>query len=174
MQRSRLVIFCATLLLCFFAVAGAAEWKEYKPEGSRCSLSLPKAPALSAKNVDTDSGPIEMHQVLADFGEYAYLMTYNDYPLSLINEKGSEKILADVVSGSVGDGELITKRDITFGLYPGREYVCKKQGLYLKARVYLIKHRLYQMIAAYPPAQADVLSTDIETFLSSFRLIASE
>ena len=171
-MRTTKIFFISLAVTIFFIQNGSAfDWKEYAPQGSYCSVKMPKKPELCVKKgVPTDSGPIDMYQVLADYGEYAFLLTFNDYPAALLKQKTSKQILDDVVSGSVGDGELVNKSEISVGTYPGREYTCRKSGMELKGSIYLVDGRLYQMIVAYPPNQAGTLAADRDTFLKSFKL----
>jgi hypothetical protein len=170
-RTSKIFFISLALTFLFIQSGNAFDWKEYNPQGSYCSIQMPKNPQLCVKKgVPTDSGPIDMYQVLADYGDYAFLLTFSDYPDALLKKKTSSQILDDVVSGSVGDGELVNKSEISMGTYPGREYTCKKSGLELKGTIYLVNGRLYQMIVAYPPNQTASLAKDRDAFLKSFKL----
>jgi hypothetical protein len=170
-KTTKILFISLVFTILYIQSGNAFDWKEYAPQGSYCSVQMPKKPQLCVKKgVPTDSGPIDMYQVLADYGDYAFLLTFNDYPDALLKKKTSNQILDDVVSGSVGDGELINKGAISIGTYPGRTYTCKKSGLELKASIYLVDGRLYQMIVAYPPNQGGSLAQDRDTFLKSFKL----
>jgi hypothetical protein len=161
-----------TFLLCLFSVQFAfAQWKEYRPQGGRCLVSVPKTPEYSLKDVPSDVGTLKMHQFMMDYGDYAFLFTYTDYPTTLTESKSAENILEDVVKGSTGDGQLIKKTDLEIEDHPGKEYIAKKTDFTLKGRIFLVGQRLYQLITVYPPNRADELSSDVEDFLRSFRLL---
>ena len=76
-----------------------------------------------------------------------------------------------MVQGSIGDGQLIRETELEIDGFPGKEYIAKKTDFNLKGRVFLVKQRLYQLITVYSPAQADALSSDVEDFIRSFRLL---
>lgn len=171
MRTTKIFFISLIFTLLFIQIGSALDWKEYSPSGSHVTLMMPKQPDMCIKKgVPTDSGPIDMYQVLADYGEYAFLFTFNDYPSTLLQQKNTDKILEDVVSGSVGDGELVKKGDIQLGSYRGKSYTCKKSGLEMKAFIYLVNQRLYQAIAVYPPDQSESLSNDVNSFLTSIKL----
>jgi hypothetical protein len=171
MRTTKIFFISLAVTILFIQSGNAFDWKEYAPQGSYCTVQMPKKPSLCVKKaVPTDSGPIDMYQILADYGDYAFLLTFNDYPSALLQQKTNSQILDDVVTGSVGDGELISKGEIKLGDYSGRAYTCKKSGLELKAFIYLVGGRLYQMIVAYPPDQAASLAQGRDTFLGSLKL----
>lgn len=162
------VILCA---LACFTDAFAENWSEYRPQGCRCLVSVPKTPAYDVKDVQSDVGLLKMHQFMMDYGDYAFLLTYTDYPSTLTDTKTDKQILQDVVQGSIGDGQLIRETELEIDGFPGKEYIAKKTDFNLKGRVFLVKQRLYQLITVYSPAQADALSSDVEDFIRSFRLL---
>jgi hypothetical protein len=139
--------------------------------GCRCQALVPKTPDYSVKDVPSDAGVLKLHQYLMDYGEYGFLLTYTDYPKTLTDSKTPEQILEDVVSGSIDNGEILRKTDLTIDTFPGKEYIARKAHFSLKGRVFFVNQRLYQMISVYPPAKADALSGDIEEFLRSFQLL---
>ncbi|MGH9857848.1 MAG: hypothetical protein ACRD4B_08395, partial [Acidobacteriota bacterium] len=94
-----------------------------------------------------------------------------DYPKTLTDSKTPEQILEDVVNGSIDNGQMLKKTDLTIDTFPGKEYIASKANFSLKGRVFLVNQRLYQMISVYPPGKADALSSDIEEFLRSFQLL---
>ena len=162
-----------SLLFAFVCTefASSENWKEYRPQGCRCLVSVPKTPDYTVKDVASDVGTLKMHQFMMDYGEYAFLVTFTDYPTKLTDSKTSEQILEDVVSGSVAEGKLLRQIDLTIDSFPGKEYTARKEEFTLKGRVFLVKQRLYQLISVYPPNRADALSSDVEEFLRSFRLL---
>ena len=170
MKLKSLSIFLLIAIL-FCAVNFASAWSENRPQGCKCMVSVPKTPEYSVKDVPSDAGNLKMHQFMIDYGEYAFLLTYTDYPATLTASKSADNILEDVVKGSVGDGQLIRKTDLTIDKFPGKEYIAKKTDFNLKGRVFLVGQRLYQILTVVPPNKADALSTDVEEFLRSFRLL---
>jgi hypothetical protein len=170
MRLKSILISILFAVICF-QFAFAQNWNEYRPEGCRCMALVPKTPDYSVKDVPSDVGVLKMHQYLMDYGEYAFLLTYTDYPKTLTDSKTSEQILEDVVKGSVGDGQMLRKTDLTIDTFPGKEYIARKADFSLKGRVFLVNQRLYQLISVYPPGKADALSSDVEEFLRSFRLL---
>ena len=174
MRTTKIFLIGLAVTILFVQSGIAFDWAEYSPQGSSSKVQMPKKPTLCVKKgIATESGSIDMYQALADYGDYAFLMTFNDYPNALLQKKTNDQILDDVVKGSIGDGEVISQGEIKLGNFPGRAYTCKKKGLELKAFVYLVGPRLYQLIVAYPPDQAATLKRDRDTFLTSLKLDSS-
>ena len=163
--------FALLVFTSFFAGFVFAEWNEYRPQGGRCLVSVPKTPDHSVKDVSSDVGTLKMHQFMMDYGEHAFLFTYTDYPAKLFETKSNNDILEDVVKGSTGDGEVIREVELEIDGFAGKEYVVQKTDFTLKARIFLVKQRLYQLIAVYPPDKASTLTPQADQFLQSFRLL---
>ena len=170
-MRFKSILISILFAVVCFQIASAQNWNEYRPDACRCLVLVPKTPDYSVKDVPSDVGVLKMHQYLLDYGEHAFLLTYTDYPTTLTNSKTSEQILEDVVKGSIGDGQMLRKTDLTIDSFPGKEYIARKGEFSLKGRVFLVNQRLYQLISVYPPSKADALSSDVEEFLRSFRLL---
>ena len=170
-MRFRSILISILFAFVCFTFASSQNWNDYRPQGCRCMVSVLKTPDYSVKDVASDVGTLKMHQFMMDYGEHAFLLTYTDYPATLTDSKTPERILEDVVSGSVSDGELVRKIELTIDGHPGKEYTARKTDFTLKGRVFLVNQRLYQLISVYPPNKADELSSDVEEFLRSFRLL---
>ena len=162
-----LFIFVALI----FTVSAFAAWNEYRPQGGQCLMSVPKTPEYSVKDVPSDVGTLKMHQFMMDYGEHAFLFTYTDYPTTLTTTKTNDNILEDVVKGSTEGGQMLRKVDLEIDGHPGKEYVAKKTDFVFKGRAFLVKQRLFQLIAVYPPTDTGKISAEADEFLTSFRLL---
>ena len=170
-MRFRSILISILFVFVCISFTSSENWTEHRPQDCRCLVSVLKTPDYSVKEVASDVGTLKMHQFMMDYGEYAFLLTYTDYPTKLTDSKTSKQILEDVVGGSVAEGKLERKIDLTIDSFPGKEYTARKEDFLLKGRVFLVKQRLYQLIAVYPPGRATALSSDVEEFLRSFRLL---
>lgn len=167
-KKSILVFVCLVFVSAGSAVAA---WNEYRPKEAQCLFSVPKTPDYSVKDVSSDVGTLKMHQFMMDYGDYAFLFTYTDYPPKLTETKSNEKILEDVVKGSTEGAQVLRNVHLEIDGFPGKEYLAQKTDFMLKGRVFLVNRRLYQLIAVYPPNQASALTPDADQFLTSFRLL---
>jgi hypothetical protein len=160
-------LFCTILIQNSIAL----DWKTYWPSGSHITILFPKEPVMCRKSVTTKSGMLlDNYQALADYGDYAFLMTFADYSEQFVKEKGKDELLEDVLAGYVGQEKFISTKNITLDSHPGRAYVFNSSGMEVKGYVYLVGHRLYQLVTAYSPEEREALSNDIDTFLNSLAL----
>jgi len=100
---------------------------------------------------------------------------YSDYPEEMVKESDPEKILDGSRDGAVrnANGKLVLENKISLDGNPGRELVIDAKGkggqdATMKARVFLVKNRLYQVMVVAPKGQ--VSGAEIDDFLKSFKL----
>ena len=81
-------------------------------------------------------------------------------------------ILDTSAKGALGaDGKLLAKRNITLGIYFGREIEFQKNNEYfVKMRCYKVGHNLQEVTVLLPLANQQ--STNASYFLDSFSLIS--
>lgn len=173
--RNFIFVFIAA---CFFASGcGKAEWKDFKSEAGKFSVQLPGVPEEKTQPVNVAKlGNVNMFTYTLEQSDGAYMAAYNDYPAGLFAQVSTDKVLDGARDGAVGNmqgGKLISEQKIAIGNYPGRDIVAEgAQGnmtFVVKARVYLVNYRLYQVMAIMPKDKSS--SIDAAKFLDSFKLI---
>jgi hypothetical protein len=120
---------------------------------------------------------LTLHNFTVEDRNYAYLVLYVDFPPETIAQSDVDTLLDGAVSGAVnsGKGTLKSKSAITLGQYQGRlaEFTTEANGQVpatsIKAHYYLVKTRLYQVLAVGPLGK---LPADADKFLGSFKLLA--
>jgi hypothetical protein len=147
-----------------FAVAGPAAMEE-----------------VTIQTINRTFGIVDLHifNFNAMHRKMQCYVTYSDYPEVVIAhfKLDAQKVLDGARDAAVGDlnHKLVIEQPITLGANPGRELVIevKAQGgqvQTLKARLYLVKNRLYQVKALAPKGEVSV--AEMDEFLRSFRLLA--
>jgi serine/threonine-protein kinase len=151
----------------------AAAWQEFtSPEGNFAVL-MPGTPAYEKKGTATAAGSIDMHLFTSEPDrDAAYIVMYSDYPEIVLNVP-AQKILDGGRDGAVANsrGRLLGEQELSLDGFPGREFTIDVQGKgLLKARAFLVRQRMYTIIAA--GTREKVEQGDTAKFLTSFRMLA--
>ena len=169
MQRIGCVLF---LLFVLMVNPVDAEWKEYAVSTGAFAISMPTSPVVEKHAVDTGSGLIDTHIVLAKTGpSVAYAVVYCEYPQDALFCKAPEKYLTTASDQMVRkmNGDLTSESQILLDGFPGREIKMTVPNGILHLKLYAVGKRSYQI---YAVALNDSAShTDARRFLSSFRLL---
>jgi hypothetical protein len=153
------------------------DWKRVAPPGGGFSVLMPGTPVERKQTADTPIGPITINGFTLTRGGDEFTVTLTDYPAAILKSR-PETILEGVRIGVEADlqAKLLDERLTSLDGYPGRQYRLEVPesrfpggGIY-KVRAYLVKQRLYQVVALTP--NAPVSSMDAEKFFQSFRLSA--
>jgi hypothetical protein len=157
------------LLACLIAGAARAgepgDWKEFSSKSGGFTVLLPGAPK-EYKVGDSVRFMVRM-------GSTTYGIIYDDFPnLKEADAVAVKKNLESGVEATIKStkGKLLSTKDIKLGDHVGLEFQIElaKEGLHMRARVYLIKGRVYQVIVRAPP---DVATSKTATdFLDSFKV----
>lgn len=147
-----------------------AGWQVFaSPEGG-FSVWLPRSPKSSVTPSDSEVGKLDNHIFEVSLPSGSFTVGYTDYPPEFIAQVDPEQMLDNVRDGELRGLKATLREDhpITLGDYTGREVLAETESLVLKTRIYLIKNRLYQMIAiTRTEAQ---LAAEGTTFLNSFQV----
>ena len=136
---------------------------------------MPGKTTIKTNAVPTELGEIKAHITSATQGESAFLVIYADYPESVL-KADPQSILAGARSGAVKrmNGQLQSEKKITLNGFAGREFAAtavvgqEKKKMFVRARLYLARRRLYQLIVVGPEKTKP---TDaIKTFFDSFKI----
>jgi hypothetical protein len=172
----------AALFTLVALIATAADppegWETISPEKAGFTVQMPVNSYQSRQKVESDDGPAEVVIFQSGLNKVAYMVTYVDVAAS---SAGTPTALLegtrDVVIAS-SKGRLISDKRITLKKNPGREFRAsvpigddKKAGI-MKARVYLVGRRVYQVMAIAPKDEAG--SKAIDGFFASFKIVPAK
>jgi hypothetical protein len=151
--------------------------QEFKSEPGRFSVVSPVPLKETIKPVETQgAGKIDLHIFMGQQSDIGYVASYADYPQRIVEKGTPEKILDGACKGMVSNvnGKLVLESKTEVDGYPGRELVIEvmiQKGVEgtVKARVFLVGNRIYQMMWIAPKGKASHVASD--DFLKSFRLI---
>ncbi|MCI0456986.1 MAG: DUF1559 domain-containing protein [Gemmataceae bacterium] len=150
-----------------------AGWKEYSPAGAGCTVLMPPGQIIPlTQDVPTPQGKsrLYVHTIQKDVMT-KYALLYGDLPGGA--KPGLEEAILngarDGIPGKVPGARITNEEKITLGTYPGRALTVDmpKVGL-IRARVYLVGNRLYQLMVL--GNNAFITSPDAERFLGSLKL----
>ncbi len=175
-QLTRDWVFVAVMLVVFVGIRTNVgrtkkEWKPFNSAVGGFSVLDPGTPKEERKALDSVAGPVELH--LFSFepgGAFNFGVAVADIPPGRL-EQGAEVILSDTVAGMAnrsGD-RVISEVRIVLEDHPGRQFmVQRQQGDTTRARVYVIRDRLYMLVVNAAPGHDS--SDDAVRFLDSFKL----
>ncbi len=140
-------------------------------------VELPGTPSERVLKVETAAGPIDTHLFVVDRKDHVFLVSYNDYPESLLNDD-PRTVLERARLGAIANvrGSLVSKQDIEVHGHPSQDFefqVSTTEGVTSRgrARLVLVERRLYQLILLGPPET--VSSRESDRFLQSFTLTSA-
>ena len=126
--------------------------------------------------LNTAVGQIELHMFITTTqrGKVAFAVMYNDYPASLTGKTDPDKILINALNGAVRSkqGRILERKNLKLDGYPGKQVKLegsskgKKRIGYI--RVYLVKNRLYQLLA-FGQGAGKLQESDVNKFFKSFQ-----
>lgn len=149
----------------------AQEWKEYRSNAGGYSVEAPGTVTESADKVSTAIGTITFHTAVSEGRTWGYASAYADFPDWVISKDHKEMLTGarDGALHNVG-GKLEKQTWIKLEGHQGLEirFSVPDKKLKAKARIYLVKNRLYQVIAAQSEEGYDEAALD--RYLESFRL----
>lgn len=175
----RLKLAFAALLVGAFSGAASAqtEWKEFRWKEGGFAVLTPVTPAYRKQASTTPGGTFEAHLFTATASPFNYAVIYLDLPESQVTESGPAAVLEanrdSFVEGA--RGKLAADQKVTLEGHPGREFRVERPGdtqaaaKEYRVRQYLVRNRLYQVVAVSPRAESP--SPDLTRFLDSFKLL---
>ncbi len=109
-----------------------------------------------------------MKIVAVDGGNVVHMVTYGDYPKSVVQNANTDQMLDNVRDGMRrgAKGQLREEKKITLDGHPGREFTMSVADGNYRARIYLVNECLYQVIYIGPDAK----SAKTDRFFDSFAL----
>ena len=176
-MKKRLV-FLALILAIILSVGACTSnaKQEFTSETGKFSVTVPTEPKEETESVDTRLGKIDIHMFTTEDGNTAYMIGYSDYPEDIIKQNDPQKLLDGGRDGAVSNvnGKLDSELKIDLDGNPGRALVISAkagndQDATIKARIYLVGNRLYQVMMVAP--KGEVSSSEMDEFLKSFKLL---
>lgn len=158
------------------AAAKPAGWKEFTSKGG-FKFSLPSSGKVIQQDLQVDSPVgklnVHIHGVELPKNAGAFMTIYSDYPDAVL-KGGADNILDGAkagVTGSLKGAKISSESKIKFQGHPGRVWTIDIAGKgTMKARVFLVKNRLIQLLAGSESGKA-VEEKDVQAFFDSFKLI---
>lgn len=156
------------------------EWKEYTPEGAKCSILMPGQPTKREKTVNAAIGEIQLNMFMFQPPEKTdpnalYMVSYSDLPATFITSDSILRLKTffdNTRDGAIKNikGKLLSETIINYKQYPGREQrVDFRNGLaVIKYRYYLVKNRLYTLQVI--TETKNNFNKSINKFMDSFKL----
>jgi hypothetical protein len=159
------------------AVPVTGEWKEFTSKDGGFSVSFPSSPKEMTLSQPTPLGKFDFHAFAVELPGNAggYTVMYFDLPEAMAKQPGvTDQILNTIpqqLKSNAPNANLTTEvKKITLGGHSGREFAVEMPGKgTAHVRVFLVKNRLYQVIAG--GAKERLSSPDTQRFLNSFKLM---
>jgi hypothetical protein len=162
-----LVLAVAILLLCAFDKS----WKLFSHKGANLSVMMPETPKEESSVEKTIAGDITLWQASVIQESKAYFVSYSDMPKS--TWKGDPKKMLEGARDGAAErvkGKVVADREVKLaGKYPGREFKVVVDKMELTQRVYLVKHRLYQVNMGC--LTGTCTAEEIQEYLNSMKLL---
>ena len=162
-----LVIACAALAAC----TPELDWRELSVPEGRFAVLLPGKARHESRAISSAAGAHTMTMYAYSLKHGTMGVAYIDYPAAAVAAEqmaAARDALLRNIQGAVGSEE-----DIKVDGFPGRQVYAEGRAgardALLKARFVVAGNRLYQI--AYVGAKDGVAMTDIDMFLTSFKLL---
>ena len=148
-------------------------FEDFVSEEGRFSILMPGKSTLKITNVNTPVGEIPLYSFTVGDDNFAYIVSYADYPEDVIESSNPKDILDGVREGVVEGvrGTLISEIIISINGNPGREINIDVGGTTsVKSKVYLVENRLYQIMVVATNKE-EIFLNSVNQFFDSFSLI---
>jgi hypothetical protein len=150
-------------------------WETIAPPDGGFSVRMPGQPRTEKKKEETQRGPVERIEFTLRASPFHYTVAYADFPGQLIQGRQVDKALdlaRDGALSAVKGAKLREYRPVALAGHPGREMIIEVEDggkeISLRARFYLVKQRLYQVMVAADTV--DVKRPELDYYLDSFQL----
>lgn len=157
------------------SIASPVQWTSFTPDKGGFSVSMPGQPKPNMQTLNTPAGDMNTYFYTSTLegGKINYTVSYVDLPQGM-TQMPADLLLEAIGSGLTGDErvKVLNEQVINLESYPGRAFKIESQNrAIVHHRAYLVKQRIYQIAVEVPAAQEKTLSSDVERFLNSFKLL---
>lgn len=166
-------------------------WKEFSSAEGGFKVSMPGTPSSKTAEMKTAVGTVQQSTFVFSTGVGAYIVSYVDLPINSADPEVVKRALdagRDNALAQNASNKLLSERETSLDGYAGREWLVDGGNFVLRARAYLVKGRLYQLVlvtsrgtafmnarpSADPAARTDFYEMVSGRFLDSFRLTNAE
>lgn len=171
-------LLAALALATFVSTAWADKDREprlesYTSGSGKFRVKLPGRPKVESKDLATGPGGVQPVPMTTERVEgpdkVMYSVVFADYP-DTFQSVNAKTVLDGVRDGMKGkDGQVKEDREILLGKTPGRELRIEAGRKVIRARIYLVGTRLYQVMANGERSAID--GKGVDEFLRSFELV---
>lgn len=169
---ARVTMIAALLTAISMHAQTAPAWKQYPYPADGFAVFAPIEPVYSNRVQTTDVGNVEIHTYAIKLNENSVVMISSSQVRGLDKESAKDR-LQKAKDGALkaGSATLVSEKEITLGSYPGLQYEATSQGLHVRARMYIVKDRLFQLLDICPLSSP--FPEDAERITSSFKLVGT-
>lgn len=130
-----------------YSFAESPNWTEFVSKEGRFSILLPAKPITQTLTFETGQGRVVHYGFTAGAIGTLCTLDYADLPKTV--GRGKEEAIFDEVRDAFlkeAEGKLANEKTIALEGHPGREITIHIRGGEMKARLYLVNERLYQLV----------------------------
>lgn len=164
---------CMFIAAALFATSLAAQdtqstWKQYSYPSDGFAFTAPSQPTLSQQTKQSDSGDLQIHTYSVVLGDSGMVMISSTEIPGLEKASPKERLQSAKLGAlEAGKAKLTSEHEIKLGAYPGIQYEAETEKLHVRARMYIVKNKLFQLLEitgiTQPfPADAERISTSLK------------
>ncbi len=172
-QRRWSALLLGMVLLLTLSACGGGGWKEHRSNEGGFAVSTPGEMTRRTDVLTTPVGPLPSVGYIYSSSDRrtSYGVDYADYPANVARGIDPERLLDAVADELVRkvQGRQLQRGGLAIERNPGREMTVAAPGGFVRARIFLVGQRQYQVVAVTPDERTG--AKDAEKFLNSFKLV---
>ncbi len=177
MKLKKALSFIAIAIMTITLVqAQSDKIKKFESIAGKFKIQFTKIPAQTNNVIDLQDGKKStMYQFSEETSTKASMISYNDYPESIMASLVIDDALKNAMKGFVKSLELTITSQKDVLVYRGsKSYKCllykaSKKDMYCVVKVIIVGNRMYQIVEMN--IEKEVSETDINNFIGSFELL---
>jgi hypothetical protein len=161
-------------------------WKEFSSAAGGFRVSMPGTPTLTTDKIETAAGPVTNHLHTLSTKTAVYMISYVDFPFNSDEPGVARRALDSARNNALAEdpsAKLLSEKEVSLGGQVGREWLVQRGAIILRARAFLVRGRLYQVLmvtgrnvvfkngqpSASPQDRTDFYEATSNRFLHSFK-----
>ncbi len=163
------------IILLTASFLSAQDWITVEPDGGGFSVEMPGQPQKMKKEIPSEAGNITLHFFIYEEKEGGYIVTYNDYPESVVQTLDLDSLYNNAARTALksAKGTLMSKDTIRYQGFRGVELKYTVPGnVVVRSRYFLVNNRLFQIMLL--GSEENVYNSFGEWFFNSFKIKKSE